>query len=95
MTSQELMQLSPEAALAELSWESIEWLFQPVTMLDLLLRLDCQGMKEKIIAWCADDPQNAKPFRRFHTAELLAAVRREQFYRAVLRANPQAPDGKD
>ena len=48
MTRDELMRLAAEKAVAELSWDSIEFLLRPKTALELLLRLDFEGMKRKI-----------------------------------------------
>lgn len=86
MTSDELMQLSAEKAVAEVSWKSIEFLFAPVTMLELLLRLDYQGMQDKVLAMCTSNSPDAIPhrFRGPYIAEMLGAVKRERFYRAML-----------
>jgi len=85
MTTDELMRLSAEKAVRELSWESIEFLFRPATMLELLLRIDFDGMKEKIIEWCQGDSPSAMPrrFRPPYVAEMTAAIKREEFYRKL------------
>lgn len=46
MTKEELMQLAAEKAACELSRESIDYLFQPLTYLELLLRIDFEGTLE-------------------------------------------------
>ncbi len=88
MTSEELMRLSAEKALRELSWESIEYLFRPTSQLELLLRLDFDGMRRKIYDWCADDSPDAMPhrFRPPYTSQLLGAIKREEFYREIIAA---------
>ena len=48
MTTKELMELSAEKALSELSWNSIEFLMRPSNGLELLLRMDFEGMREDI-----------------------------------------------
>lgn len=47
MTLDELMSMAAEKAAKELSKESIEFLFKPITMFDLLLRSDFEGMTHK------------------------------------------------
>jgi len=93
MTRDELMRLAAEKALREVSWESIEFLFRPVNGLELLLRLDFDGARRKVDAWCADDSPQAMPhrFRAPHIAEMLAAVRREEFYREMVAARDRNP----
>lgn len=92
MTNEELMQLSAEKALREMSWESIEFLFHPVSGVELLLRLDFKGAKQKIYDWCGDNSPDAMPhrFRPPYVSQLLGAIKREEFYRemAALRAAP-------
>lgn len=85
MTSEELMRLSAEKALRELSWDSIEFLFRPSNGVELLLRLDFEGMKQKIFDWCGDDSPSAMPyrFRGPYVSELLGAIKREEFYREM------------
>jgi hypothetical protein len=43
MDRAELMKLSPEEAFNAISWESIEYLFEPANAFQLLLRLDYNG----------------------------------------------------
>ena len=89
MTTEELMQLSAEKAVQEMSWESIEYLFRPTTMLELLLRIDFDGMKGKIYAWMSDDSPRAMPhrFRDPYVAPLLTAIKVEEFYHAMKAAH--------
>ena len=85
MTTEELMKLSAEKALQELSWDSIEFLFRPANGAELLLRLDFEGMKKKILDWCSDDSPDAMPyrFRPPYVSELLGLIKREEFYREM------------
>ena len=85
MTSEELMRLSAEKALREMDWDSIEYLFRPVNGVEMLLRIDFEGMKKKINDWIADDSPGAMPhrFRPPYTAQLLRTVKREEFYRVM------------
>ena len=85
MTSEELMQLSAEKALRELSWDSIAFLFRPANQLELLLRFNFKGTKQKIFDWCGDDSPDAMPyrFRSPYIAELLNTVKQEEFYREM------------
>lgn len=97
MTSEELMRLSAEKALREMSWESIEFLFRPLTGVDLLLRIDFDGMKQKITDWCRDDSPDAMPFRFRgpYIAKMHMAVERERFYRAMDLARKAACPNND
>ena len=87
MTTEELMRLSAEKALRELSWDSIAFLFRPANQLELLLRFDFEGTRRKILDWCADDSPDAMPyrFRPPYVAELLGVIKREEFYRELVR----------
>ena len=46
MTTDELLQLAAEKAAREVSDESLEFLFRPSSLLELLLRLDLTGTKQ-------------------------------------------------
>ena len=87
MTTDELTQLAAEKAIKENSWESIEYLFRPSTMLELLLRLDFDGMVQKINDWAADMSPGAMPWRHRspYTAQMSAAIKREEFYRKLVQ----------
>lgn len=87
MTRDELIRLSAEKVLREESWESIEYLFKPVTAFELLLRLDFEGMQKKISDWFFDDSPDAMPhrFRSPYLAQMQAAVDVEKFYREMQR----------
>ena len=93
MTSEELMRLSAEKALRELAWGSIGFLFRPSNGVELLLRIDFEGMRRKILDWCADDSPDAMPhrFRSPYIAELLGTVKREEFYRELDRQRKAEP----
>jgi hypothetical protein len=85
MDREELMQLAAEKAVGEMSWESIEFLFRPATMLELLLRMDLAGMQQKIYEWVGDDGPTACP-RRFRSepfSAMLRAIEVEKFYRRL------------
>lgn len=92
MTIEELMRMSAEKALRELSWESIEYLLRPINQLELLLRIDFDGMRRKIYDWCADDSPDAMPhrFRPPYISQLLGAIRREELYREIIAARKRA-----
>jgi hypothetical protein len=85
MTADEMMELAADKAIHEMSWESIEWLFQPVTQFELLVRIDLEGMREAAAKWLADDSPDAMPhrFRDEPYAIMQAAIRREEFYREM------------
>jgi hypothetical protein len=85
MTRDEIMCQSAEKAIHEMSWESLEYLFRPSTMLELLLRIDYDGMKDKIIDWCVDNSPSAMPhrFRGPYISQLDGAIKREEFYRKM------------
>jgi hypothetical protein len=85
MDREQLMQLAAEKAIHEESWENIELLFQPMTMLELLLRLDFEGMRTKIQQWACDEGPDVCPTR--FRAEPFQAMKRalqiEEFYRKL------------
>lgn len=89
MTTDELMRLSADKAIRECSWDSIKWLFRPANMLELLLRLDFDGMKQKICDWCGDDSPEAMPyrFRGPYISKLTRAIEREEFWRTLVIAH--------
>ncbi len=90
MTADELMQFSVEKAIRELNWESIEYLFRPVTVFALLCRFDLDGMEDKVTEWFVDMSPDAMPhrFRREPLAEMNRVIQREKFYRR-LKAEPE------
>ncbi len=81
MTRNDLMQFTPEDAPRELEWESIEYLFRPRTQLELLLRWNFEGMRDKIYEWCIGDFPGAMPHKL--RPELKAVIAREEFYRRM------------
>ena len=87
MTTEELMRLSAEKALREMSWKSIEFLFRPANMLELLLRIDFDGMSKKITDWAVDMSPDAMPhrFRPPYIRQLDSAREKEKFYREMVR----------
>ena len=97
MTQQEIMQMAAEKAVNELSWKSIEFLFQPTNMLELYLRLDLDGMRQKIHDWANDDSPNAMPhrFRPKHLKQMLRAIEVEEFYQKMksIRDKSELPVG--
>jgi len=85
MTREELMQLAAPKAICEMSWDSIEFLFRPSNGVELLLRLDFDGMSRKIYDWITDDSPDAIPhqLRTPYASLLLEAIKREEFYREM------------
>ena len=81
MTRDELMNMAAEKAVNELSWENIEWLFRPSNMLELLLRIDFKGMRQKIFDWATDESPDAMPhrFRRPYLAKCFEQLRLKSF----------------
>ncbi len=77
MTRDELMKKAAEKAVAENSWESIEFLFQPSTMLELLLRNDFEGTR-RLVAECAEWITDSPDFRRVRRA-----IEVEEFFRKL------------
>ena len=85
MTREELMELSAEKASRELTPESIEFLFQPRTFFELLLRCDFEGSCSAFHAAISDDSPDAMPYR-FRDAPYrigMRAIEVEEFYRAI------------
>jgi len=93
MTREEIMRLGAEKAIREVTWDSIEFLFRPSNGVEMLLRLDFEGMKRKIHEWCGDNSPQAMPhrFRGPYIAALHAAIEREEFYRAMAAARDREP----
>ena len=91
MEREELMRLAADKAVREVSWKSIEFLFQPYNVLELLLRIDFEGMSKKINDWMWDNSPDAMPhrFRAPYITQLLGAIRREEFYQRMLRAEKE------
>ena len=96
MTRSELMQMAAEKALQEMAWDSIEFLFQPSTYLEMLLRIDFEGMKQKCLEWIGDDSPDAMPYR--HRGSYIAMINRsievEEFYR-VLKKGRNKPKSQE
>lgn len=82
MDRDELMQMAAEKAVKELEWKSIEYLFKPVDMFTLLLRVDFEGMKKKINDFYADNSPAATPhrFRAHYYPITRRAIEVEEFY---------------
>lgn len=87
MTLDEIMQLSAEKALREVSWEGIEFLFRPRTLFELLLRIDLEGMEKKVTDWFFDMSPDAIPhrFRREPLGNMQRGIAVEKFYRQIRR----------
>ena len=96
MTREELTKVAAKKAVEELSWESIEWLFQPTNMLELLLRIDFDGMKKKIDEFYDDESPNALPreIRSQHLPEIFRAISVEEFYRSIRELSGKKADEK-
>lgn len=88
MTRDELMAMAAEKAAAEVSLESIEFLFRPTTLFELLLRSDFNGTLRKFSEAVMDDSPGAVPRRS--RSELFEAgwraIEVERFYRGIRRA---------
>jgi len=83
MTQDDLLAMSAEKAIDELSWESIEFLFKPQTTLELLLRQDFENTKKQVLEILLKEyfiprPNNA----RFN--DFVKAIKVEEFYRLML-----------
>ena len=91
MNRDELMQLAAEKAIGEISWESIEYLFQPSNFLQLMLRLDYAGMIDKLNQTLADDSPTAMPFRfrRHYMPMITEAIETEKFYKKLQALHDQ------
>lgn len=85
MTREELMQLAAEKAISEVSWDSIEFLFRPSTMFELLLRVDFEGTKSLVERWVCDDGPSAMPhrFRSVPLNIMRKHIEIEEFYRKL------------
>ena len=76
MINQEiLMALDPEVAIKKLRWDSIEWLFKPTNVCELMLRLDLEGTKSKVIQWLSDAEVSPVMVK-----EVNALIKAEEFY---------------
>lgn len=85
MNRNELMQMAAEKAIDELSWKSIEYLFQPCNGLELLIRLDFDGTCRIIREWVSDDSPDAMPFRFRgpYISQMQSIMDYEVFYRKL------------
>jgi hypothetical protein len=85
----ELMSMPAEKAIEECSWESIEFLFKPTTVFELLLRSDLTGMCKIIhdgVSNCDDPPISIEEY------DIISdAIDIEKFYREL----KEAKDGKE
>lgn len=85
MDRDEIMQLAADKAIKELSWDSIEFLFRPATLFELLLRTDFDNMVQKTNEWVADP--SILPWNSYYSSEQLRIIRRaiqvEEFYRLL------------
>lgn len=82
---QRLIEFAVDKVVREANWEEIEDSFRPITGVDLLLRLDFEGMKKKITEWFVDNSPDAMPhrFRGPYLREMNLAIAREDFYRKL------------
>ncbi len=81
MTRDELMEMSVEEASHEVSWDSIEFLFSPSNILELLLRMNFDGMRIRVEEWISYGTQE-----RLYILDLLylrRAIQVEEFYRQL------------
>ncbi len=91
-----LMKLSAKNAIKECTWESIEFLFKPRTVGELLLRLDYESGKKLIINALTDDSPSAMPFRfrNEYSNQFYRAIEVEEFYRALKLEHEKDPAAK-
>ena len=82
MNTEELMDMAVDKAINEVSWKSIEFLFKPMNQGELLLRLDFNGMKNRVYEAFADKAPNAMPhrFRSEYWPMWKRAIWKEEFY---------------
>lgn len=79
------MEMAADKAVNEMSWEDIDFLFRPSNQLELWLRLDFEGTKEKIGQFISDDSPGAMPhrFRHQYIPVLNRTIEIEVFYRQM------------
>ncbi len=90
MNTSEAFKLGAEKLVSELSWDSIEFLFKPTNMGELLLRLDFKGFKAMVYEAFVNDAPDAMPWR-FRGAYWPAwkwAIDKEAFYRECQKIKP-------
>ena len=85
MYREDIMELCAEKALRDNSWETIEYLFRPSTVLELLLRISFEEMKKKFSEWVCDNPPGAMPhrFRGPYMPQIERAIKVEEFFRKL------------
>ena len=82
------MAMAAEKALDECSWDSIEWLFQPTTVCELMLRLNMGDAIEKALVSqspAAMPRRFRSPYREYY----LACKKREEFYRKLKKLHEE------
>ena len=81
--TKDVYKLGAEKAVAELEWDSIEWLFKPMNAGELLLRLDFEGFKKLVYEALVNDAPDAMPFRHRgpYWKAWQWAIDKERFYR--------------
>jgi len=92
MQRDELMKMAADKAVNELTWESIEYLFRPSNVYELLLRIDFEGTVKMTEDAMVDDSPAAMPwcFRREYYAPTNRAIKVERFYRQCKAAHEKA-----
>lgn len=85
MDREELYKMAAEKAVAENSWETIEFLCKPRNQFELLLRLCFEGMRHKAYLWLAGESPDAMPhrYRGEPWKEIKKAIKFEEFYRKL------------
>ena len=85
MDKQELVALPAGKAIDELEWDSIEFLFKPVTLGTLLLRLDFDKTIDMVYKSCASNSPTTKThiFTSPIAIEWIRAIEFEEFYREL------------
>ena len=87
MTRDELMTMAADKAARELSPESIEFLFRPLTAFELLCRIDVDGMERKIGESLQQDSVDP-----YGLAVANRCIQVERFYRQVKANLPKSVD---
>lgn len=83
VTQNDLLNMSAEKALKQLSWESIEFLFKPQTTLELLLRHNFENTKQYVLEILVKEHDINSPNNTMFY-DFMRAIKVEEFYRTLL-----------
>lgn len=81
MDSETLMTMAAEKAAKEVDRESLEFLFRPSNVFELLVRIDLEGMERKITEFILETPM--WQLKSWPLREVEQVIKREKFYRLV------------